>query len=854
MRAARLLFLRQVKYHPVRSLIAIVSVAAGVSMALSIMIVVESTNRSIEAQARVLAGPAPLRVVGSVPNGGMDGSVVGEIAGTEGVAAAVPMVQAITFLHQPGSTADIVTGERSDDLGPEVVVLGINCETAELFGQSCDQGPQLAIGPALARTVDKIPPGSVVGLRSTTGPVPLDDAEQLDVLDNLASGMVAVMPLQRAQQLYHREGSVDVVYVLPDEGVPLPELKERIQTNVGEHRAVLEATDPPPSIKVLIATIVPFFGILALLALGVGLVLVGNTVTLSLTERRKELAVVAAVGATDRTLIGGALTHAAVLGVVGGLLGSVAALLLAIPLTAALSDFTQELSGMTVDLHPRSTPVVVAIVAGAAVAVAASWRPARRALRIDIAAEMSGRERRSETSVQWASLRALTFTNIGLLGMAGTYVGSRRGGLEPWQFPVAMVSLVVATVGLIMASGAVVPLLGRAISSLRLPMPNWLQLGTANLFREPGRTGVMAVAIGAAVGTAFMAASFNQSAEAGITEGITTGLDGRLQINPGPVTNTAGVDTFIPPDVTEAITNREDVAAVERGAVLLVGTDRFTGVSSWQSRGGDPNAPVSEDFEVFDGTAELGRFQAGEVLIGAGLARTEGLRAGDVLRLPARNGMAELPVQGVWSNGDFNGNAVNMPLARLEKLYGTQPPRWLHVRPAEGVSTDDLAERLRSELAGSTVRIYTPEELAAEVSEGVSQQLAPFWIVQRGLTFVAFVAVLTTMLLTAIQRRRELGVLAAVGMEPGMMRRMILAESAAMAVLAVAVSTVSSVAMYVALREAGPLLLGWQNPMRLAWWTIPIYGSITLGVAVLGAVLPAWHVSRTNIVEALSYE
>jgi putative ABC transport system permease protein len=750
-------------------------------------------------------------------------------------------VQAITMLEH-----------RSDggapELGREVGVIGLDCTAAASLGAAVCERPNGAIdvGPALARAHAGLDPGDALAIRTATGRLPLEAVEVVDALEGYDGGMAAVVSLHDAQDLFDRQGSVDVIHVVPDEATPPVELQARLSASLGDHVAVLAADEPPAVVRMMIATIVPFFGMLAMLALGVGFVLIANTVALSLEERRRELAVVAALGATDRSLLGAALTHAAVLGIAGGIVGAVGALGLSYPLTASLSGVTRRLLGLDLSVHPGTTPYLAAVVVGAAVAVGASWRPARRALRVDVAAEIAGRDRRAETSTPAVALRPLVAVSVGIAGIALAYLGSRDGALEPWQLPVALVGLLLGIIGFTIAGGATAPLLLRAVLRLGVPLPGSVRLAIGNLVREPARTGVMSVAVGIAVGTAFMAASFATAADVGIRDGITSGLADRIQLSAGPVGNTVSLDTRIPQRVLDEVAAHPDVAVVERGAAVLVGTDSVVGAVGFEGWG-TPNG-------IFDGTADRERFEQGEVILGAGLARSRGIRAGDTISLPGRDGMVDLPVQGVWANGDFNGNAVWMPLALLEELYGAQAPPAVLVRPATGIGAAELVRRLEADVLAPPLTASTPDELASDVSDAVAAQMAPFWVVQRALTLVAFVAVLTTLLLTGIQRRRELGVLAALGMEPAAMRRMVLGEAGAVAVASTALTVIGGLAMYQAMHYVSPLLLGWSNPFRVAWWTIPVYGTVSLIVVLLAAAIPAWRTSRVPVVEALAYE
>src|SRR6185312_4419780 len=132
---------------------------------------------------------------------------------------------------------------------------------------------------------------------------------------------VAVFSLPRAQRLFARAHRLDVIYVIPAKGVDVGDLRARLQTAVGPWNGVLTSTQAPPAIGVYTNTILPLFALLSLFALAVGGMLIFNIMTLAMEERRRELALVAALGATARVVRVGAVLEGGALGLLGGAIG-----------------------------------------------------------------------------------------------------------------------------------------------------------------------------------------------------------------------------------------------------------------------------------------------------------------------------------------------------------------------------------------------------------------------------------------------------------------------------------------------------------------------------------------------------
>jgi putative ABC transport system permease protein len=314
--------------------------------------------------------------------------------------------------------------------------------------------------------------------------------------------------------------------------------------------------------------------------------------------------------------------------------------------------------------------------------------------------------------------------------------------------------------------------------------------------------------------------------------------------------NTANLDSMVPPDTISRLRSFPGVVRVDRTAFVLTGheTKKLVGVKAIEHP--DPKWRLS----VLNGTGDLGRLQRGEVMIGPNLARRQNLRAGSTLQLDTPRGFANVRVQGVWQDGDTNGQAVTMSMTQLESLYGPQPSSEVLLTPAAGVPPAALAASIKQAGIDPRLQAQTAPELATRISHDINAQFASFWALQRGLLLVAFVAVLSTLLLVAVQRRRELALLAAVGMAPGELGRMVVAEGVAIGAVGTVLVFGAGTGMYFALNQVVPIMIGFKDPVRLSLPAIPLWGIVATIVVVAAAALPAWRTAHVEVVENLQYE
>ena len=187
-------------------------------------------------------------------------------------------------------------------------------------------------------------------------------------------------------------------------------------------------------------------------------------------------------------------------------------------------------------------------------------------------------------------------------------------------------------------------------------------------------------------------------------------------------------------------------------------------------------------------------------------------------------------------------------------LTGPQPPNWILLTPVEGLSPVALAERVRRSPAGEGLIVYDPDQQGAEYAREFASFLNPFWALQRGLLVTAFVATLSTLLLAALQRRREHGLLGAIGMPPRDLARMTITEGGLVGLAATILGTFGGLLMLVAFTWASPITTGLPLDLRPDLMPLLTAGVIATLLTIAGSAFPAWHVSHVDPVTVLRYE
>lgn len=836
----RLMHLRQLKRQPLRALLAVLAIGAGVTLTVAVLVAQSSLDRSFAAYNDTIGGPATLRVVSRIDHGGIDASTLTSVDQVDGVQTAVPLVLSVTQVND---------GRGHDEL---VAVVGADCRAVALFGnEGCDPA-------ALAHMTDADPPAIGSGARTAAGPNgvlrtdfgdrSLAQAPVLPELDRLNGGRVVLYPLAVAQSLFARPNGLDAIFIVPEPGVATSQLQAALAAQVGPQNRVLLAAEPGSNVAFVSGQLLPFLFLISLFGLAVGGQLVFNTMTLSLEERRREMAIASALGGTPGTITGGVLAEAAALGVAGGALGIGMGLLVARPFVANFSKFSEQAAGIHLSVQPTVASSVIGLTIGIVASVAAGFVPARRAAKLNIAGELVDRSRRHDASTSIRARRAVILTLLTSGGLVMAWLGARNGGFERWQPNVLLIGVILAFTCAFPLPPAFAPFAVRWIEKIPMLERGPARVAVSNLVTETRRTSAVLTAVGAAVGMAFVLG--------GVLPGMTDSAEAlarataadRVTVTTLALNNTAAIDAKVSPDVQSALGRLPGVAAVEREYFAAIDFEGV-GPTALTTSEGRPN-----NFKVYEGADPATAHRQGAVMVGPGLARALDLHPGSTFDLPGRFGTVSLTVGGIWADPDSLGRGIYASKEVFESVAGPRPASRVLLLPQPGVSASALAESVRAAHVAPNLQVFDPDQVAQHLASEFQVFLSPFWVLARGLLVVAFIATASTLLLAGVKRRAEHGLLAAVGMPPGDLGRMVLVEAGLFGVIGTICGFVGGVIGLATFSLASTSLTGLTIPFHLDLMPLLVYGGLATAFVLVAAALPAWRTSQLDPVVALRYE
>ncbi|MFI5906721.1 ABC transporter permease [Dactylosporangium sp. NPDC051541] len=588
-------------------------------------------------------------------------------------------------------------------------------------------------------------------------------------------------------------------------------------------------------LKLLSRFVLAFAGV----AVFVGSFIIFNTFTMLVAQRTRELALLRAVGASRRQITAMVAGEAIVIGLAGSTLGIGAGALLALGLRRVFALLGTELPAGT--LTVPGSAIVWSYTVGVLVTLVAAYLPGRRAGRIPPVAAL-----RDDVSIPVRSLRVRA---IGGLALAGAGIAAMIGGsFAPSGSAMALTG-----------GGAAVVFLGIAVLTPSIVRPlTWLvgwplvrlagpvaRMGRANAQRDPRRTAATASALmiglalisGGSVIADSMAASVRRQVDRGLvadfrvtSKSSTAGLS-RPMLD--AIARTTGVQEVIP----------------QHTARLRLGGERFTATA------GDGAALVRLfrlDVTAGRGTA-LG---ADEVMLSRAVADAKGWTVGSVVPAEYGDGApAGLRVVAIYA--DAEGALETAPTLLLGlpgylRHYGTDIDRIDVIAGPGGGGAATLAA-LRSALRPwPSVEVRDRPAIKAQYTGEIDLLFTAVLVLLALSVVIAGLGIVNTLALSIIERTREIGLLRAIGLRRGQLRRMIHYEAVIVSVSGALLGLATGVgfALVVQRAAAGDGIEVLSVPVgRLA-----LYVVAAAVIGVLAAIWPARGAARMNVLRAIASE
>ncbi|MFF2556182.1 ABC transporter permease [Nocardia sp. NPDC058058] len=573
------------------------------------------------------------------------------------------------------------------------------------------------------------------------------------------------------------------------------------------------------------------FGAIALI---VGTFIIYNTFSMLVAQRLRELALLRAVGASRQQVGQSVVGEALIIGLIGSALGLAAGVGLAFGLSALLNAFDLGLPTGSMALKPRT--VLVALGVGVLVTVVSAYAPARRAATIPPVEAM-----RSEfgSAAESNRIRTAIGAALAVAGIVLVVLGAQHtGGNAALTVGIGALALIFAV---LLASPALSKPVVKVLSVLVRPFGPVGRMARNNALRNPRRTAATAFALTLGLMLVTAIGMLGASAKASIGEVVDKGVKADYILQ-GPTNSLVGVPLAAGP-VVQKVPGVADVVQFH-GVTFKAGDDQMLGTV--------PEGPLNKvlSYDIVQGSDNLGE---NGIMLSETEAGDRGWHVGqqvDITSLDKKN--YKVQVVGIYKDTQLLG-----PLVAPMALYNQVMPVSFRTNFIVLIKAEPGADlkAMRTDLEKAVdqwavVQVQDRDDFKGAQGKQINTMLAILYGLLALAVVIAILGIVNTLALSVVERRREIGMLRAVGMQRPQVRRTIYLESMLIAifggVVGVALGLVLGVGFLRTLKDLG------LATISVPWGQIVLMVVSSGVVGVLAALWPAVRAARTPPLAAIA--
>jgi putative ABC transport system permease protein len=610
---------------------------------------------------------------------------------------------------------------------------------------------------------------------------------------SLGVATTAVFDLHAAQQMFHKQGRYDSILVAGRDGTAAADVRAAVGDAIGSagevHTAAAQDRFTLDGLKQFISIIQVVLIVFGLVAVLVGAFTIFNTLSITVAQRSREFGLLRMVGAGRRQVLGSVMLEALSIGLLASVIGIGVGFGIAAGLDAVLTSMQIDLPDAGLVFSART--VIVALLVGTLVTLAAGLLPAWRAMRVPpVAALRDAAPGSHKVRLPARAVRLMA----SIVGRPAERIGGSAG-----------------------------------------------RLARRNAMRNPGRTAVTASALMIGVALVTLVTVIAQ----GLRDTTTGSMDRRIDAT-HVVT---GADGWSPTDraVARSLASTagvDGVTAVRQDGALTFG-DKET-VNSI-----DPKTVSGLfTFDWADGSdAVLTSLGDDGAIVDEGWASEHKLGVGDKFSVTSAKG-TELPltVRAIEKSPVIDPIAlgpITVSQAAFERTFESDRNMLTFMQASDGARIDSALA------AFPDAKALTKGAYIDQLTGDIDSLLAIFYVLLALAVIVSLFGIVNTLVLSTFERTRELGMLRAVGMSRRQVRRMVRHESIITALIGAGMGIGAGLGLAAIVTS---LLSDEGLTFAVPAGSLVVLVVVAVIAGVLAAILPARRASRLDPLSALAYE
>ncbi|MFO1000787.1 MAG: FtsX-like permease family protein [Planctomycetaceae bacterium] len=828
------------RLRPLRTLLTVLSIAGGVAAVVAVLQAIAATRGQLDSMQKMLGEREVLDIVAD-DTSAFSISTLPDLSQFADVQKSIPVFRVFTKIMLGSEEArGIAVGTNLDEYlaGKEYAMISGKISTAA--NEVCLEA---SVAEHLHATVgDEIRIGAK-GLpwlltKQVTGILKF---EKMTAVEETAS---IFMPLADAARLGKAPGKATSLHVQlkpdVDSDTLIGELEKTLEPPLVVNKPASAADMTRPTEAIINIGL----NVAALLSVVAAVFIVINTFQISVTERRKQTALIRIVGATTEQVTASMYREAFVLGSIGTLAGLVAGVFGSAALSHGMDGIYGFERPLTIPIHPLA--IMAGVIFGPVVTLISVWYPTRCACEHrPLAVLKSASAPHRDFPVRRAMLWGCIVLAIAMLMFACTF-----WGIMPDVTSILGIASV-QIAGVVWLPALIRPVSSALYAVIRKFFPVEAQLGQRQLLDNFGRTSltmsVMFIVSATSIGVGNTTLSIAHDVQSWLDRTLTA--DFLLRASKPRVDMSEAAP--LPPELESQVRKIAGVESIDHVSFSLALIDGNSVTLMSRSLKGQEPLPV----DLVEGAhSELKpRMLAGQAVVGTVLAHRLGVRSNGKIRLEIGGVSHDLLVAGIAREYTAGGLMVIMDSSAAAELFPIQPAQIFGIK-ASATATDSTGTQLQEFCRehGLIFQSYTDlRELVQSLILGLTDRL---WMILILALVIAGFAIVNTLTMNVIEQTRYLGLLRVVGMTRTQVIRMFLFQAFVLGTLALLPGAFTGILMawLITVSYAGVI----EHAVQFSVDTqlLGLYLSAGILLSIMSAVLPAIRAGRLKPLEAIHQE
>jgi putative ABC transport system permease protein len=667
-------------------------------------------------------------------------------------------------------------------------------------------------------------------------------------------GNIAVMDIYSAQVVFNRGRNFDRIDLMNAPSVSVDSLQQQLRARLP---AGMEAVRPQMRGQALESTVTAMrLGMLisSFIALLVGVYIILNSFTIAVNQRWKEIGILRAIGVERAGIKTMFMAEALLMGLLGSAAGIVAGYYLAAVANRVMASIAASVYGViSTDVAPRLHPglVLTSLALGIAASLLGAWLPASAAAHLDPILALHNIETRQKESALGGRRIVLGLSLLLLTSLLVQFSSARVGA----GFSLQLLYAALMLLGL----NILLPSMVHGAARLIRPVMDWAggaegALAADTMIQSPRRSSATVGALMVGLMFVFSTAGYIQSNKHMIDRWTHNMLNADLVVATSALLRSTSC--HFSEDLGHSIAALPEVKSVENV--------RFTFIPFQ----GDTTAVVSIEMKGFlartAGAVQGGLRKNAQDLLSRGqgvlVSKNFSTRwrrgVGDRILLNSPSGSLDLPILGIVEDYRSDKGSIFMDRALYKSYWHDNAVDFVEISLQPGGDATAVKHKIERLTAGSEhALIYTNAEFLRWIGSLVDQFYLLNYMQLVVAAFVAILGIVNTLVVSVAERRREFGIIRAIGGYRTQIRKMVLLEAVAISLVGVIVGSVAAFFnLQLMSRTVSIVLAGYGVPFFFPWELILLTLPVVVMVALLAAWMPARRAVQMQVIEAIGCE